>query len=94
MTYERDVASIGSKITLVEHILTLNRFNVNAPVLCRHLTVHAFSYFTSRFVIGDYMDIAVTPPIVEDRGYYGRGRGGYNRGGPRGGGGDRRFRPY
>ena len=53
-----------------------------------------FSYFNFRFVIGDYMDIAVTPPIVEDRGYYGRGRGGYNRGGPRGGGGDRRFRPY
>ena len=49
----------------------------------------------SRFVIGDYMDIAVTPPIVEDhRGFYGGRRGGYNNG-PRGRGmGDRRFRPY
>jgi len=57
-----------------------------------------------RFVIGDYMDIAVTPPIVEDgygyggrRGGYDNRRGGFNGGGPRGGRGgmgDRRFRPY
>jgi histone deacetylase complex subunit SAP18 len=55
-----------------------------------------------RFIIGDYLDIAVTPPLPEDRGFggYGGGRGrgggfgggGSYRGG--GGGGDRRFRPY